>query len=153
MGGHVRAEGRDSLLLVLHTPACLGRLDVRLLACLTRTLGNSCLSSDHGPNDPFYLVNRAPLLDFTLCSVYPSAKTLALLFVFFACLPCFLPAYLLDGLDSRFSPGVGVDARHRLKQLPRRNSARSRPTCPGGSLPTGASLTWLGVLHDWHWLA
>jgi len=41
VGGHVRAEGRDFLLLVLHAPACLGRLDVRLLARLTRPLGNS----------------------------------------------------------------------------------------------------------------
>jgi hypothetical protein len=48
VGGHVRAEGRDSLLLVLHAPACLGRLDVRLLARLTRSLGNSRMSSDHG---------------------------------------------------------------------------------------------------------
>jgi len=72
--------------------------------------------------------SRRPLLDFTLCSVYPSTKALALFFVFFARLPCFLTAYLLDGLDSRFRPGVGVDARLRLKQLPRQNSARSRPT-------------------------
>jgi hypothetical protein len=49
VGGHVRADGRDSLLLVLHAPACLGRLDVRLLARLTDFLGNSRVSSDHGP--------------------------------------------------------------------------------------------------------
>ena len=48
-GSHVLAEGRDSLLLVLHAPACLGRLDVRLLVRLIRSLGNSRVSSDHGP--------------------------------------------------------------------------------------------------------
>ena len=48
MGGHVRAEGRDSLLLVFHALACLGRVDVRLLARLPRSLWNSRVSSDHG---------------------------------------------------------------------------------------------------------
>ena len=54
-GGHVRAEGRDSLLLVLHAPACLGRLDVRFLARLTRSLGkpHSRVSSDCGPTPSY----------------------------------------------------------------------------------------------------
>lgn len=66
--------------------------------------------------------SRRPLPD-----CLPKREDPGFIIVFFARLPCFLPAYLLDRLDSRFRPGVGVDARLRLKQLPRRNNARLRP--------------------------
>jgi hypothetical protein len=63
VGGHVRADGRDSLLLVLHAPACLVRLDVRLLARLTRSLENSRMSSDHRPtNSPIMSISSTASL-------------------------------------------------------------------------------------------
>jgi hypothetical protein len=149
-GGHVRAEGRDSLLLVLHAPACLGRLDVCLLARLTRSLGNSRVSSDHGPT-PSSILSIPPTallcrIRRWLYALSTQARRPWLYFlVFSARLPCFLSAYLLGGLDST----PALTWTHVFAPSNFRNDiARALKTDMiwRFSLPTGASLTWLGVL-------
>jgi hypothetical protein len=141
VGDHVRAEGRDSLLLVLHVSACLGRLDVRFLARLTRSLGNSRVSSDYGPTpSPILSIVSTALLRRLRLSVYPSAKTPGLIPSFLRPSSLIPLCLLVRRLRSR--PGVDVDARLRLKQPPRRYSARAQDRCDlEVSLPTGASLT------------
>ena len=103
-GDHARAEGCDSLLLVLRASASLGRLDVCFLARLTRSFGNSRVSSAHGPTPSPILsiaITSIPLLRRLRLSVYPNAaKTAGLT-------PCFLRslfAYLLDYID--FNPAL-----------------------------------------------
>jgi len=143
-GDHVRADGRDSLLLVSHAPACLGRLDVRLLARLTFSRELSRVYSDRGFVLSCQL--RRPLRsagpNFSLCR--PKLENLASLLAFLWSSE--FPLHLFVRWF-RFRPGVGVDARLRLKQSPRRHMACSLTTDTiwsiQVSLPTGAGLAWL----------
>jgi hypothetical protein len=74
VGCHALAEGGIPLLSVFHAPAHLGRLEVRFVTRLARSLGSLRLSSDHGFNALLWLLNFVGRFTFTepnLPSVYP----------------------------------------------------------------------------------
>ena len=134
-GGHVRPKGVIPHFWCYMPWRVSVGLMYALLARLTRSLGNSHVSSDHGPTpSPISSILPQPLIfakyDFMLglpkredpsfipCFIRPSS-------LFPLCLPV---------RRFRFHPGIDVDARLCLKQPPRRHSARSRPTGSGCSL-------------------
>jgi hypothetical protein len=104
-------------------PACLGQLDVRLLVHLTRSPGNSRsrMSSDHGPTPSSILSCIDHFAMSMIC--LPKHKDPG---ISSFTSPAFLvPLCSLVRLF-RFYPGIDVDARLRLKRLPRIHSARAQ---------------------------
>ena len=138
VGGRARAEERDSLLLVLHVLACLGRLDVSLIARLTRSLRTlACLMirDQHLP-----LFNRVDRFDFTPC--LRKLETLPRSLLFFFCIRYFRFTYMLDG----FEYASTLTWTHIFASSDFRDDiARALKTnlIWRFSLPTGACLTWL----------